>query len=331
MIRRNFARFRRPGQDLVKDSTRGTIVVKKLGVAILAFTLPTGIASAAPYLPTYGSPNSIQSQAERDNLDMLDVQPEGDDRMGPEGDSDTIGGAFTYWGVTGQNGNRIDLHYQHARRIFEGSRARLLIDAPFNILHAGPDKLSGETSGATAVMGTINVGIELPVKSNWIVTPRVSYGFAAAGAYFGGDGELLTASLNSRYQIRQVGRGELILGNSIAYTHTTKLFTQQNFYAPTINWVFRNGLAYQLPLKHRMFGRQSSLRFSYVFMNATKDPLSYSQQHEVGVSIGVRSREAEQKNRFEQMRIGLLYTHSKNEFASNFDYDSVTLTLGYRF
>ena len=303
----------------------------KVTVFALLLALLPGTALAAPYLPTYGSPNSLQFQTVRTDLDLEAVEPEGDDRRGPEGDSDTIGGAFTYWGVTGQSGQRYDIHYQHARRVFEGSRARFLVDVPINILHAGPDKVTGETAGATAVLGTVNAGLEVPVQKNWLITPRVSYGAASAGAYFGGDGELVAGSVTSRVKIGNVGRGDLIIGNMIAYTHTVKLLTNEKFYAPTINWVFRNGVAYQLPLKTRMFGRQASIRASYVFTTATQDPLFYKSVHEVGFSIGVRSREAEQKNRFDQLRIGILYTHSKNEFAAHFDYDAATLTLGYRF
>jgi hypothetical protein len=303
----------------------------KATVSALLLALLPGTAFAAPYLPIAGSPNSLQFQAGRTGLDLESVEPEGDDRQGPQGDSDTIGGAFTYWGVTGQSGQRYDLHYQHARRVSEGSRMRFVVDVPINVLHSGPDKLINEPAGATAVLGTISAGLEVPVQKNWLITPRVSYGAVSAGPFFGGDGELVTASVTSRAKIANIGRGDLIIGNMVAYSHTVRVLTGKNFFGTQVNWVFRNGAAYQLPLKTRMFGRQASLRASYVFTTATQDPLSYKQVHEVGFSIGVRSREAEQKNRFDQLRIGILYTHSKNEFAANFDYDAATLTLGYRF
>ncbi len=303
----------------------------KATVSAIALALLPTTALAAPYLPTTGSPNSLQFQAVRTSLDLESVEPEGDDRQGPQGDSDTIGGALTYWGVTGQSGQRYDVRYQHARRVSEGSRMRFVVDVPINVLHSGPDKLINEPAGATAVLGTVSAGLEVPVQKNWLITPRVSYGVASAGRFFGGDGEIVTASVTSRAKIGNLGRGDLILGNMVAYTHTVRVLTGKNFFGTRVNWVFRNGIAYQLPLKSRMFGRQASLRASYVFTTATQDPLSYKQVHEVGFSIGVRSREAEQKNRFEQLRIGLLYTHSKNESAANFDYDAATLTLGYRF
>ncbi|WP_420382303.1 hypothetical protein [Novosphingobium sp.] len=284
------------------------------------------------YNPTEGSPNSLQFQAVRDSLNMLDVEAEGEDRGEPDGDSDTIGGTLTRWGIQNQNGERYDLHYQHAQRVFEGSRARLIIDAPINILH--PDTvhaLGYSFPGATAVSGTLNVGLELPAQPNWLITPRVSYGVALAGSYFGGNGELGTGSLTSRYQIRHVGRGEIIIGDMVAYTHSTKLLTSQKFYFPVINWVFRNGIAYQLPLKSRMFGRQTSLRASYVFTIATKDPLFFKKTHELGFSMGVRAREAEQKSRFEQLRVGILYTRASDQYVSTDHYHAISLTLGYRF
>jgi hypothetical protein len=318
--------------------------MNKTTIAIFALAMLPGAVRAqqadgnyyqtdgGPYYPTYGSPNSVQFQAVKVALDLEDIQPEGADRMGPEGDSDTIGGALTYWGVPGQTGERYDGHYQHARRVWKGSRARLVIDVPINVLHAGTiTSPFGSLKGDTATLGTVSVGLELPAKPNWIVTPRVSYGVAAAGDYFGGNGELATASLSSRYQIRQVGRGELIIGNDVSYTHSAKLITSQHFYAPTVNWVFRNGLAYQLPLKSRMFGRQSSLRASYVFTVTTTNPVLYKHEHELGLSIGVRTREAEQKNGFEQLRIGVIYTHSAFAYAPYSRYDAGTVTLGYRF
>ncbi|WP_028642012.1 hypothetical protein [Novosphingobium acidiphilum] len=312
--------------------------MKWIAGLFIAVAIVPGMARAqqttygGAYYPTYGSPNSLQFQAAKTALDLETVDPEGDARLGPEGDSDTIGGAFTYWGVPGETGERYDAHYQHARRVFKGSRARLVIDAPVNVIQAGTiTSAFGSEKGATAVLGTVNVGLEMPVLPNWLITPRVAYGVAGAGGFFGGNGELATASLSSRYQIRQIGRGDLIIGNSVSYTHSAKILTSQDFFAPTINWVFRNGLAYQLPLKSRMFGRQSSLRASYVYTVTTGDPVTYKHEHEAGLSIGVRTREAEQKNGFEQLRVGLLYTHSHFAYVANSGYDSATLTLGYRF
>lgn len=293
--------------------------------------------------PRYGSPNSMPVQNAQVALDMFDVQPEGADVFTPEGDADTIGVTGTYGKAGFQKNQRLDLHYQHARRIGEGTRARFLLDVPVSINHEDGYnvifKFPGGTTppipygGATAVYGTINAGIELPASSNLIVTPRVGYSNLQAGDYFNFDAELLTGSVTARYRLPQVGRGELVFGGMAAYSHTLDTFlSKQPFYTKADYWTLRGGVAYQLPLKARMFGRQASVRASYVFTRLTGEPfMAYKSVHEAGINIGVRTREAEQKNRFEQMRIGLLYTHADNRFADKSGYDSLTLTLGYRF
>ena len=273
--------------------------------------------------PRYGSPNSMQFQAVSTALDLNTLDPEDGYDVG--GDADTIGGAFTYFGAGGQEGQRYEGRYQRQSRLGEGTRARLLIDLPIAALHA--DGIG------TAVYGTLNGGIELPVKPNWLVTPRLAYGNLQAGRNFFYDGELGTVSVTSRYKLPQVGRGDLTIGNMVAYAHTLNTFlSHQPGYTDSDVFTFRNGLAYQLPLKRRMFGRQTSLRGSYVFTYTTGETgIAFKQIHEVGLNIGVRTREAEQKNRFEQMRIGLLYTHGTNEFSGKAGYDAATLTVGYRF
>jgi hypothetical protein len=273
-------------------------------------------------------------------LDLYDIQPEGADAGLPEGDADTIGGAFTYGKAGFQKFQRYDLHYQHARRLKEGSRARLLIDVPVSVSHANTFKVlffgtppAVEFTGGTAVYGTFNLGVELPVTPNFLVTPRVSYSNTQAGDHFLNDAEIASASVTTRYKLPQVGRGDLVFGAMAAYSHTLKTFlAHQPFYNDADFWTLRGGLAYQLPLKRRMFGRQASVRASYVFTYETGVPGQfYKDVHEVGLNIGVRTREAEQKNRFEQMRIGVLYTHARNRFFSQASSDAATLTLGYRF
>ncbi len=281
--------------------------------------------------PLFGSPDSAQTAAVEGGFDLRDVQPEGQERFGAAGDTDTVGFAFTYWGAGSQKGQRYDLHYRHARNVFEGSRARLMIDVPVRLLHANRDKSLFGTTGGTALLATVNVGLELPVNRNWVVTPRVSYGFTTGSAALGGQGEIATGSINSRYRIPNIGRGEIIIGNSVAYTHTVKALTNDKVFAPTINWVFRNGIAFQYPLKARIQGRSASIRASYVFTTAAQDPLVYRDVHEFGLSLGVRSREAEQHASFEKLRLGVLFTHAKNQFFAGASYNAGTLTLGYRF
>lgn len=304
--------------------------MKKFVIGVLALAAFPGVASAAPYLATVGSPNSLQHSALRTGLDLNDLDFDADEGLGgfeTDGNADVIGGAVTYWKGTGSEGERYEARYQKQFRPFEGSRARVLIDTPVQLLHV--------RNIGSALMGTLSVGVELPVKPNWLITPRVSYGITDAGAdFFASNSELLTLSATSRYKIAQVGRGDLTIGNMVAYSTTTDIGIGKAplTYIREDNVTFRNGLAYQLPLKGRMFGgRQGSIRASYVWTKITGDPQSYENVHEVGLSIGVRTREAEQKNRFEQLRVGLLYTHGTNIAGKQFGFDAGTITLGYRF
>lgn len=300
------------------------------------------IQGAQSLEPRYGGSNSMQFQAASVALDLADMEVDSADANADTGNSDTIGGTFTYGKAGFQKSQRYELRYQHARRIREGSRARLLIDLPLSITHAnafdltfnlGGPPTTYRSPGGTAVYGTLSAGIELPVTPNFLVTPRVAYSNLQAGAYFAYDAELVTASVTTRYKLPQVGRGDLTFGGMVAYSHQVDTFlSKQPFFFNEDYWTLRGGLAYQLPLKARMFGRQSSIRASYVFTYLTGQPfMMYKQVHEVGLNIGIRTREAEQKNRFEQMRIGVLYTRSTNEFTSRAHSDAVTMTLGYRF
>lgn len=304
--------------------------MKMLLTAGAALAILPATAGAAPYLATVGSPNSLQHTAVSTALNLSDLDPvETVDSSGfdMEGDADTIGGAFTYWGSAGQEGQRYELRYQKAFRPIEGNRARVLVDPVLNILHAD--------DVGTATMGTLSTGIELPVQPNWLITPRIAYGVTDAGASFGStSSDILTLSATSRYKLAQVGRGDLTIGNMVAWSTTTDwgLGRDPAVYVKENVVTFRNGLAYQLPFKGRMFGgRQGSLRVSYVWTKLTDDPQSYEDVHEAAISIGVRTRETEQRGRAEQLRIGLIYTHGTNSFSHDFDYDAVTLTVGYRF
>ncbi|MGB3928479.1 MAG: hypothetical protein WBL20_05905, partial [Sphingobium sp.] len=86
--------------------------------ATLAALLP-GIAQASPYYASIGSPNSMQHTAITTALNLNDLDYD-DDPDTPgfdiEGDADTIGGAFTYWGSAGVEGQRYELRYQKAMR-----------------------------------------------------------------------------------------------------------------------------------------------------------------------------------------------------------------------
>lgn len=293
--------------------------------AAAAFALPAA-ASAAVYLPSYGSPNSSQFTDVRIGLDVQSIAIEGPGRFDVDGDADTIGGAVTFWdGGTGPgtDGMRYEGRYQKAWRPFEGQRTRLIIDAPLNII---------TVDGESATTFTLSAGLEFPINDNWSLTPRVSYSAAWASNYFGGNGEVLAAGVASRYRFAQVGRGDLVLGNLIEYTNAGEgLLVKNSFITKdTNNWVYRNGIAYQFPMKSMVFGRQASARVSYTRTDIGGGGVFMDAYNEVAANLGVRSREATAKNAFELLRFGVIYTWGQ-DVSGTTDYSSGTATVGYRF
>lgn len=278
---------------------------------------------------TCGSPDSANFKAVADALDM-------DFDFDVDGDSDTIGGTATAWDMSNENGQRFDLKYAKGMQLSEGSRTRLVLTgvARYLTVNDTASGLAGGHGNLSALSIGLGAGVQIPVQPNWWLTPRISYAATAASQGIGGDSEILAGTLSSNYRFGGLGRGELTMGNLVGYTQTirTGITSQKsNDYIKQQNVWFRNGLAYQLPLSGRMLGRQTSLRTSYVFTLGTKDTMAFEQIHEAAISFGFRMRETEQRTGSDLLRVGLLYTHAKNEYFKNADYDSLTLTVGYRF
>ena len=296
---------------------------------LAVFGIPFSVNSTSPLQMTCGSPNSANLEAIADGLDMtfdFDV----------DGDSDTIGGTATAWKMANEDGQRFDLKYAKGIRLAEGSRTRLVITVPARYLRVNDTVggIAGSHDNLSSLTVGLGVGLQVPVSKNWWLTPRVSYSATAASEQLGGDSEVFAATLASNLRLPVPGRGELTMGNLVGYTTSIRTgltgqdrgdyFKQQNVW-------FRNGLAYQLPLKSRMFGRQTSIRTSYVFTLGTKDTLAFKQIHEAAINFGFRLRENEQRTTSDLLRVGLMYTHAKNELFTKANYDSLTMTVGYRF
>lgn len=297
---------------------------------LTALGIPFSISSGGnPLQLTCGSPDSANFKAIADALDM-------DFDFDVEGDSDTIGGAATYWDMANENGQRFDLKYAKGMQLSEGSRTRLVLTGTARYLTVADTVggLAGGHGNLNALSLSVGAGVQIPVQPNWWLTPRISYTATAASRGIGGDNEVAAATLASNYRFAGLGRGEFTMGNLVGYTQTIRTgITAQDSanYIKQQNWWFRNGIAYQLPLGGRMFGRQTSLRTSYVFTQGVKDTMAFKQVHEAAINFGFRMRETEQRAGSDLLRVGLLYTHAKNEYFKNADYDSLTLTVGYRF
>jgi hypothetical protein len=155
------------------------------------------------------------------------------------------------------------------------------------------------------------------VQPNWSLTPRLAVGASSGSDFYGGDGYVGTASLTSRYRFAQVGRGDLVLGNTVLFTTENQNDTQ--------NVVFRNGLAYQFALQRRVFGRQSTFRASYVNTRVEGDAVGIDDYHEFAMNLGVRMREQDVRNKFELLRFGFLLTPGRLRLPGR------DAHVGYRF
>jgi hypothetical protein len=316
------------GQPAILFDTPGAnLPVRISQLALLG--LPITVNTSTPVQTSCGSPASSNFTSVADALDLHFNFESG-------ADSDTVGLTGSYWQAGGDSGQRLDVQFQHGMHIAAGRRARVVIGVPLHLfrVEAASSAPAGGHGGMTSFTGGINVGVEVPVARDWWLTPRVAYGVTAASHELGGASEQAAVTLASNVRLRVGGRGELTVGNLVGYTKAIRTgITGQSdadYFGQENLWL-RNGVAYQLPLKHMVFGRQASLRGSYTFTQGLLDALAFTQTHEVAVSLGFRTREAVQRTADDLFRVGLLYTHARNDVASHADYDAITLTVGFRF
>lgn len=275
-------------------------------------------ARFSPVDPLVGNPYSLQGSLVRSALDLTegDSLVEMDPAAGANssGDPWIIGATFASGSAGRFDITRIDGRVAKGWRVFEGNRARLKLDMPFSFTRI---------KGATAYNGQIGLALEVPVKSNWSLEPRVSYGLVYSGDQ-GSVGHMVQGSIASRYVIRGLGRGQLLIGNMVGYSTTLKTPGDINLNPDIKNWVFRNGAAYELPLKMRIMDRATSFRASYTFTKFAGDKLFNNNFHEGTISFGLRGREDTPKQFRDVMR--LIFSTVKAKGFSTY-----TAGLGFRF
>lgn len=268
-----------------------------------------------------GNPGSLQATMVRNALDfttsgsLLEEEP-GPDGANTAGDPFVIGASYTTGGAGRFDIQRIDGRIQRSFRVFEGNRALLKIDLPFNY---------SRISGAKGYSAQFGVGLEVPViAQRWSLEPRVAF-----GAVYSGDsgtyGNVLQASVTSRYVVNGLGRGRLVVGNMIGYSTTLNpIGVQANLNPDLKNVVLRNGLAYELPLKGRVGGRSVSMRASYAFTKFFGSDLRNDNFHEATLSFGLRGREESVRARRDVIRLNLSTTQARG-------YHTYTAGFGFRF
>lgn len=267
--------------------------------------------SQAAVNPLVGNSRSLQFDMAASGLDLAS--------------SPSVDANDNHWGIglrvgrvseAGSWGTQYDASISKSWRLSEGSRARILLDVPITI---------EDFRSVTRYRGYASLGLHYPISSVWALEPRVAYGFVDAKQNRI-DGQMFSASLASRLTFGNLmGRGVLTVGNMVGWTKVTRIeFDGEKIDANTSNAVFRNGAAYELPLKGRLNGRAASVRGSYVHTYFTGDKLYARSLHEGSLSLGIRSREDSARNSYEVMRIGAM-----GRIGS--DYKSWHVFFGYRF
>jgi len=274
-------------------------------------------SSSSPVDPLVGNPWSLQGTMTRDALDFT----AGDSlvELGPNansaGDPWQIGATYQTGTADRFSMSRIDARINKGWRILAGSRARLKLDLPFSFT---------TIKGAQAYTAQVGLGLEVPVKANvWSIEPRVAYGITYSGDQ-GSLGHIAQATIASRYVIRGSGRGQLLLGNLVGWSATLATPGDFNLNPDVKAWMFRNGLAYELPLKMRVAGRSTSLRASYAFTTYAGAKLYNNNFHEMTLSFGIRGREDTAKQFRDTVRINFNTIQAAH-------FHTYTVGLGFRF
>ncbi len=278
--------------------------------------LSNQFARSAPSDPLAGNPNSLQSSLVKSALDLSNGDSLIEEGANTSGDPWIVGAAYTTGSAGRFDIDRIDARIQRGFRVFEGNRALLKFDLPFNYTRI---------NGAKAYSAQLGMGLELPViAQKWSLEPRVSYGIVYSKDA-GQAGHIIQGSVSSRYVIQGAGRGRLVIGNMIAYSQTLDPpGTSANINPELKNFIFRNGVAYDLPLKGLVGGRSTSLRASYGFTAFVGDELRNNSFHEATLSFGLRGREESTRATRDLIRFNLNTVQAKG-------YSTYTAGIGFRF
>lgn len=271
----------------------------------------------SPIDPLVGNPYSLQGNMSRNALDFTDGMSLVE--LGPNansaGDPFIIGATFSTGSAGRFDMTRIDARINKGWRILEGNRARLKLDVPFSFT---------TIKGAAAYTGEIGLGLEVPIKANvWSLEPRVAYGITYSSEQ-GALGHIVQGTIASRLVLRGLGRGQLMIGNMAGYSTTLDTPGDLNINPDVKAWIFRNGFAYELPLKMRVAGRNTSFRASYGFTNYSGAKLFNNNFHEASISFGLRGREDTPKAFRDVVRLNFNTIQAKG-------FSTYTVGLGFRF
>jgi hypothetical protein len=275
-----------------------------------------GFSRYSPIDPLAGNPGSLQSALIRSALDLTNGDSLVEGGANTAGDPWIVGASYTT-GTAGRfNVGRTDGRIQRGFRVFEGNRALLKFDLPFSYSRANK---------ITAYTAQVGLGLEVPLMDQrWSIEPRVAYG-AVYSKQAGAAGTIVQGTLTSRYVVQGLGRGRLVIGNMVGYGATMNPpGTSSNLNPNLNNWSFRNGVAYELPLKASIGGRLTSMRASYGYTAFAGDKLRNNSFHEATLSFGLRGREESVRATRDLIRLNINTVQARG-------YHTYTAGLGFRF
>ena len=277
-----------------------------------------GFARTSPVDPIAGNPQSLEATLARGALDLSsgDSLAERGGGANSSGDPWIVGAVYTGGSAGRFDTKRVDARIARSFRVFEGSRALLKFDLPFNYTRIG---------GANSYSAEIGLGLEMPlIERRWSLEPRLGYGIVYS-AQQGSVGHIAQATLASRYVIDGIGRGRLVIGNLVGYGQTLGTpATNYNLNPDIKNWSLRNGLAYELPLKFSAGGRLASLRASYTYTRFLGDTLFSNDFHEMTLSFGLRGREESVRATRDLIRFNVTAIEARR-------FHSISGGIGFRF
>lgn len=180
-----------------------------------------------------------------------------------------------------------------------------------------------KTEDAATYSASFGVGLQLPVTSNWSLTPAIRAG-ATGSADLGAAGVMYTGSLTSSLRFA-LGSATLELGNMGAIVQTLPNPSVDGYSVEydLTNFVTRNGLSISTPLPFDAIGSPLALEVSATNTQLFGDDLFIENYTDVAASIGTTGRGGPLS--WDGGSLGVTYTFSDEDFQG------LKLNFGYQF
>lgn len=270
--------------------------------------------------PVAGNPASLMSTMAAADFGMgsavgLGSQFTRSAGTGGEGDSGSVFGfaaRFSNYTTGDTNIKVYSLPLTYAY-VFQESGYSLLFDMPLTVV---------DMDGAQSYSGSLGLGLGIPLRENWVITPGLRVG-GTGSVDAGAIGGIASGSVTSNFSW-QTGAWQWDMGNYLGYMETMPIDAGDTTVAYNLNnTVFRNGLGLNRPLSREIMGNPTQIQFGVINTQYFGDALYVENATEISVSVGT----IKQNKRviFDQFQLGVSYTFTDS------DYEGFSLNFGYRF